>query len=137
MDRHVRLVENAVKEQEAILLSQGYNIEAPSSRITDFHTPHAQSTHNGTTALNGQQSGDSTVNQDPAGLPFATRSSQRNVASSRQARDQSRQESLLANLPIGVVDGDLPVNPHEPRYCYCNQVSFGMVDIYTPGLGEY
>jgi hypothetical protein len=42
------------------------------------------------------------------------------------------QENILTvTLPplssIVLPAGDMPVDPHEPRYCYCNQVSFGEV----------
>lgn len=37
------------------------------------------------------------------------------------------------NMPSGSTDvgalGDMPIDPNEPLYCYCNQVSFGVVSI--------
>lgn len=36
---------------------------------------------------------------------------------------------LSAIVPSGSKDSDMPVDPNEPLYCYCNQVSFGFVSI--------
>lgn len=30
-------------------------------------------------------------------------------------------------LSLVLSSGDMPIDPHEPRYCYCNQVSWGEV----------
>lgn len=38
-----------------------------------------------------------------------------------------------SNVPSGSADvgalGDMPIDPNEPLYCYCNQVSFGVVSV--------
>ena len=38
-----------------------------------------------------------------------------------------------SNVPSGTADagaaGDMPIDPNEPLYCYCNQVSFGVVSL--------
>lgn len=77
--------------------------------------------------MNGQQSGDAPVHQIPSGLSTVTRSGKRSTSSSRQMREHPPQEAPRAIISVRVADGDLPVNPHEPRYCYCNQVSYGTV----------
>lgn len=32
---------------------------------------------------------------------------------------------IAIKVPTSAAPGDMPIDPNEPRYCYCNQVSFG------------
>jgi len=47
----------------------------------------------------------------------------------RQQRLEEKEEKLAAEQPVPTIPqvgrADMPVDPHEPRYCYCNQVSYG------------
>ena len=37
--------------------------------------------------------------------------------------------------PLNSVQGDAATDPNEPKYCYCNRVSFGNVRLHLSGLG--
>jgi hypothetical protein len=37
--------------------------------------------------------------------------------------------------PLNSVQGDAAADPNEPKYCYCNRVSFGNVRSCFSGLG--
>jgi hypothetical protein len=37
--------------------------------------------------------------------------------------------------PLNSVQGDAAADPNEPKYCYCNRVSFGNVRLRFSGLG--
>jgi len=46
-------------------------------------------------------------------------------------------EAQTTAKPTGM-DLDLPVDPNEPTYCFCNQVSYGaMVACDNPNVGVY
>lgn len=36
--------------------------------------------------------------------------------------------------PLNSVQGDAAADPNEPKYCYCNRVSFGNVGLHLSGL---
>lgn len=40
------------------------------------------------------------------------------------------EQHLAAMPPNGLPSGDMPIDPYEPRYCYCNQVSWGEVCMF-------
>lgn len=39
-------------------------------------------------------------------------------------------QQLTATPLNGLPTADMPIDPHEPRYCYCNQVSWGEVCMF-------
>ncbi|KAI0504722.1 hypothetical protein KFK09_015675 [Dendrobium nobile] len=57
----------------------------------------------------------------PGGTPDVTTKSGRTGASGRGGRKKARQAAVeLLNIDL-----ELPVDPNEPTYCFCKQVSFG------------
>lgn len=46
-------------------------------------------------------------------------------------------DSIFAVL-AGAGVADMPVDPYEPKYCFCNQVSFGkMIECDNPGVNIF
>lgn len=49
----------------------------------------------------------------------------RGSESSKGGRKKTRLAAAASAVEPASMDLDLPVDPNEPRYCFCNQVSFG------------
>jgi inhibitor of growth protein 4 len=110
VDRHVRSLDTTIKEHE--------------SSIAIGLTP---GTHSILAALPGV----SGINEGIGAVGEQTpprRSRKKKPTRQREKKPEpptSASEQIVGGLPSNIVH--IPVNPHEPRYCYCNEVSYGEV----------
>jgi hypothetical protein len=130
VDRHVRSLDSVITSEEAALVL-GLR---PGTRSV---FPSANGGANGGRALTAANRGEggSTTRKKRAGR-FGRRAPGVKNAQTFQLEQQIAQSQNQGEPPTGDVsqlDGDIlpvpnmTVDPNEPRYCYCNQVSYGVV----------
>lgn len=164
VDRHVRLLDQAIKEQEAsitlglrpgtqpapIAMSESNTLAL--SKFPDAggdedevippeNTDHLHLTRNkgrehwrarlDWTAGKGAPSPPAEVPDERTQGGFETA-----LAGGRGRKKKRLPPNLRLRLTVApstsivLANGDMPIDPHEPRYCYCNQVSWGEVSYF-------
>jgi len=131
VDRHVRSLDSVITSEEAALVL-GLR---PGTRSV---FPSANGVANGGSALTAPHRGEggSTTRKKRAGR-FGRRAPGVKNAQTFQLEQQIAQSQNQGEPPTGdlsQLDGDIlpvvpnmTVDPNEPRYCYCNQVSYGVM----------
>ncbi|KLO14861.1 hypothetical protein SCHPADRAFT_902859 [Schizopora paradoxa] len=129
VDRHVRLLDQSIKEQEARL--------GIGPRPAGLFMPAIPGRRGG--QANTDDALPSTINLDDQGFHEQEAPSLRPPGrvnrTNRSARPIKGPPRTLHDPPgptehkrreelVGI-GGGLPIDPHEPRYCYCNEVSWG------------
>ncbi|KAF8582045.1 hypothetical protein K439DRAFT_1661980 [Ramaria rubella] len=135
VDRHVRALDAAIKEHEnaaALGLREGtYSIGRIMQEMAD------PATHGGEgddeepqLGMIGPAAGD-----EGQTLPRLSRNSKKDTQIHRKLFVDG-QLPIRLHLPSGTTHHEMPIDPHEPRYCYCNQVSYGeMIACDNPNCG--
>lgn len=128
IERHVRLLDQAIMEQGGTL-STGTTGNPPGARSHDISRAGGASLNEGAASAHGVRSYSHLSNQRET---RRRRSSVSMNGSSLQAPNRSRiipdgREAPATGPPIPLASADMPIDPHELRYCYCNQVSWGTV----------
>jgi hypothetical protein len=166
VDRHVRLLDQAIREQEARVPPElrprsSFSIIAPIQQSPggpSYPNP-IPNVGSGLDALVAAAQQGAEVELLPGAAEKSSSRSHRK-GHRRKVSESARQKAgeapdvasgdpniptsagALANLsdvPGGVPEfvlTDMPIDPHEPRYCYCNQVSWGEVRCKTSKLLE-
>jgi hypothetical protein len=172
VDRHIRLLDQSIREQEMSLsfgLRQGTHpsllpdLAAPSrwaraTRVTHSPIPGLSEDEDltvpgviisaGSEVTIGMATGNG--NEEPARGSSAPKKSKKGkkrrtekaVSEAAEAVPTpatittSSTRSLRLKVPplSAVVQGDAAADPNEPKYCYCNRVSFGNVRLLFYGL---
>lgn len=146
VDRHVRLLDQAIREQESRLPADsrsrgGLDLQTTNGTFTlSSCTPlenglymladAAQEEDEATVLTNGRMPTEKTSRQK--------RGHRRKVLEGSRSRPAPEEVNTTSG-PVGVMGAvlgvpdatsvlsDMPINPNEPRYCYCNEFSFGEV----------
>jgi hypothetical protein len=125
VERHIQLLDQAIKEQEAALSSDPDNpvhIHLPELVIPQWRPKPAQSTL--TVDANTDQKSDDQNQVDVVGdYPTGKRTSKRK---GKKGKQQDESPSLTITLPAAQ-----PSDEPELLYCYCDRVSFGEVSHRT------
>ncbi|CAA7267979.1 unnamed protein product [Cyclocybe aegerita] len=127
VERHIQLLDQAIKEQEASLSqdsSRGNN--GTSIRLPEVVAPQLPN-RNGRPAQSSSDDDPPVATEIPPSVPEAAKSSQRGsrkkgkVPADKQKPDKEESGKDSASLTI-----TLPATqPSEELYCYCNRISFG------------
>ncbi|WVQ95037.1 hypothetical protein IAU59_002129 [Kwoniella sp. CBS 9459] len=155
IDRHIRALDSALTAQEASILLGLRPSTLPSANVDDslnlagdLAIAGANTNGNTNTDLQGGFSGQGVSQTTGAGVGDgddeemvlglggggARRSNQRKQKKGKKGKkasaanhdeEQARQLELEAQQAQGVFS--IPADPNEPRYCYCNQVSYGQM----------
>lgn len=170
VDRHIRLLDQSIREQE-MSLSFGLRQGTHPSLLPDLAAPSrwaraTRSTHSPIPGLSEDEDitvpgiiisagsevtiGMATGNEAQRG-PSAPKKSKKGkkrrtekavsepeaIATPATATTSSSRSLRLKVPPLSaVVQGDAAADPNEPKYCYCNRVSFGNVRLLFSGLEE-
>lgn len=51
-------------------------------------------------------------------------------AERRRFADGAAQKGIVVGAAV-VLDSDIAIDPREPRYCYCDQISYGEVCLFA------
>jgi hypothetical protein len=166
VDRHIRLLDQSIREQEMSVsfgLRQGTHpsllpdLAAPSrwaraTRVThspipslseDEDIPAGPAISAGSEVTIGMAT---TTGSEPPRA--SSSSSKKNKKNKKRKADKavSETEATPATItsstrslrlkvpPLNSVQGDAAADPNEPKYCYCNRVSFGNVRLRFSGL---
>ena len=168
VDRHIRLLEQSIREQEMSIsfgLRQGTHpsllpdLAAPSrwaraTRVTHSPIPGLSEDEDVLAGPAISASSEVTIGMATTtgseGPPRASSSSSKKSKKSKKRRTDkavseaeatpgtttSTTRSLRLKVPpLNSVQGDAAADPNEPKYCYCNRVSFGNVSLRFSGLG--
>ncbi|TFK42825.1 hypothetical protein BDQ12DRAFT_676851 [Crucibulum laeve] len=129
VDRHVRLLDLAIKEQELALSleSSGNSIAL---MLPDLSNPPRRSIGTVLSSVEDEEGDNKVVVEDEAYTPMFTADhapTEESEELQRRKKGRKRQpagrKSLKLILPASGTDGG--IDPNEERYCVCNSVSFG------------
>ncbi|KAI0060856.1 hypothetical protein BV25DRAFT_1917409 [Artomyces pyxidatus] len=146
VDRHIRLLEQAIKEQEmsiAFGLRQGTHPALLPDLVVPRWARGARVAHSPIPGIDDVDENLDVVNiesgsADPTSAPpEAARPSKKKGKGKKKGRDPSKQPENAPQPPTtrlklkvpplaAVLQGDTPVDPNERRYCYCDRVSSGV-----------
>jgi hypothetical protein len=169
VDRHIRLLDQSIREQEMSIsfgLRQGTHpsllpdLAAPSrwaraTRVTHSPVPglsEDDDTLAGPTISAGSEVTIGMATTMGSEVPRAPSSSfKKSKKSKKRKTDKAVSEAEATPVtttsstrslrlkvpPLNMVQGDAAADPNEPKYCYCNRVSFGNVRCHFLGSGYY
>ncbi|WVR09526.1 hypothetical protein IAU60_006594 [Kwoniella sp. DSM 27419] len=120
IDRHIRALDSALTAQEASILL-GLRPETLPSANVDESLNMA-----GDTGALGGYGGINGVSGDEGELAVATSASRSHKK--KKGRKSIKADAEKEEEPAAFEQAyNIPADPNEPRYCYCNQVSFGQM----------
>lgn len=155
VDRHIRLLDQSIREQEMSVsfgLRQGTHpsllpdLAAPSrwaraTRVTHSPIPGLSEDEDILAAPAISAGSEVTIGMATTGSegPRASSSSKKSKKSKKKKTDKAVSEAEATPVtatsstrslrlkvpPLNSVQGDAAADPNEPKYCYCNRVSFG------------
>ncbi|KDQ12337.1 hypothetical protein BOTBODRAFT_189327 [Botryobasidium botryosum FD-172 SS1] len=127
VDRHVRSLDLIIKEHEASLIPGPPGTRPLFTPLPGMETSRPMSPKVEETA-EGFLAGVISAVAASGGGPDRKKSKREREKERRRERrskdDEETQQQPMPTVPT-VVRADMPVDPHEPRYCFCNQVSYG------------
>ncbi|KAJ3517796.1 hypothetical protein NLJ89_g282 [Agrocybe chaxingu] len=123
VERHIQLLDQAIKEQEASLSQDSRGNNGISIHLPEVVAPQLPN-RNGRTAQSSSDDDPPVAAEMPPSVPEAAKSSQRGsrkkgkVPAGKQKPESGKDSaSLTITLPA--------TQPSEELYCYCNRISFG------------
>lgn len=163
MDRHIRLLDQAIKEQEAVISVGVQSGTHPAaillpdlivprwgrpSRHTHSPIPGDEGGEVSDQGNNGDDENGATLGIVATGAPpegARTRPRRRARWHKKPVKKKPEQEPVeektprrgvrsslkitVPAIPSGIPSADMLIDPNEPRYCFCNQVSYGEVSL--------
>ncbi|KAI0049672.1 hypothetical protein FA95DRAFT_815928 [Auriscalpium vulgare] len=138
VDRHIRLLDQAIKEQETAL-AVGLRQGTHPSLLPDIVVPRLtrqRIVHSPIPGFDDVEDDGGSHPVEPAPKPSKKRKAARSHKKKGPAKDvgsNAAQGMTIKRLKLkvppiaAVLEGDTntPVDPNEPRYCYCGGVSYG------------
>lgn len=138
VDRHIRLLDQFIKEQEASL---GPEPNAPVMlSMSELFVPKwSRSTRVSMSPIFGEEEEQGVQAQSaPTESSVSVERSKRRPPKSRKQKEKDKDKEKPDHGATGALTITLPpqhqeiyVDPNEPTWCYCNRVSFGEVSEYT------
>jgi len=132
VDRHVRSLDLIIKEHEASLMpglpgTRSLFTPLPGMETSRPLSPKPEETAEG--FLAGVISAVATTGGSGGGPDRKKTKKEREKRREKRQKDEEETVGVGIEQPMPtvptVVRADMPVDPHEPKYCFCNQVSYG------------
>ncbi|WVQ68356.1 uncharacterized protein L199_006563 [Kwoniella botswanensis] len=126
IDRHIRALDSALTAQEASILLGLRTSTLPSNNVDGaLNLP-------GDTNANANALPDTKV-EDEEGMVLGlgggsgARQNKRKKKKGKKGTVTVEEPAVVLGEGIGQEQFNIPADPNEPRYCYCNQVSYGQM----------
>ncbi|WVQ71955.1 hypothetical protein IAR50_001497 [Cryptococcus sp. DSM 104548] len=131
IDRHIRALDSALTAQEASILLGLRPSTLPSNAIDHTLTHDGGTAMTGLPGTSGSAAGpNGIVEGEEGGFSLGlggggTRKKGKKRKNRKGRREEAEDAGGVGDVGKGQEDWSIPVDPNEPRYCYCHRVSFG------------